>query len=347
MVYSLKTFQSNHRSQNDAEPIKIAIAGLGHQGQKHLAASLNLVQKGIVELTALCDANPGTWQTLSNQIPCYSTYEEMAEKEKFDVLILALPHTLHTSVAKDALERNIHVLKEKPFALTFNEASELLKLAKLKGCHLKVAQQRIFHPFYSKAKEFIKGLGRIRYLDYSFVLNDNSDSWYWSKAQGGGCWHGLGWHGCWILSFFLGLPQIVHLQCISGKRRTTPYDTDDTAFLTCTYDRGTIGRLFLSVCCPNKKEEVFVEGETGSFQLNRNSLRLFDENGKELRTDNTQYDWNLAYERQIESFVSEVRVGNSIVDKTSWEAMLMHDAGLQSSNYQLLGFEVTPNFIAS
>jgi predicted dehydrogenase len=325
---SIKVPQWTNCQQNHEQPVKIAIAGLGRQGYEHFEACLSLASKQLVEVVAVCDSNSLTCEAIRTQfnVPSYTSYEEMAEREKYDALIIALPNALHTPVAKDALTRGIHVLKEKPFALSLEDASDLLEIAALSGCHLRVAQQRLFHPFYSKAKSWLEYLGKIRYFDYSFCLNDNTCSWYWNKELGGGCWYGLGWHGCWILNFFLSLPDSSNLQSMSGKKRSASYNTDDTALLNCTYNSGTIARLFFSVCYPIKKEEIFIEGETASLLLNRDILKLFDADGREIANDTNRYKWSLAYEQQLECFISEIKTGEVLTRDLSWETIVLHNA---------------------
>ena len=52
----------------------------------------------------------------------YDSYEKLLEDKELDVLYLPVPNHLHYSFAKDALNAGKHVIMEKPFTVTAEEA---------------------------------------------------------------------------------------------------------------------------------------------------------------------------------------------------------------------------------
>ena len=57
----------------------------------------------------------------------YSTdYEELLDDQEVDTIYVALPNHLHYEYTKKALQANKHVILEKPFTSTIEEAEELL-----------------------------------------------------------------------------------------------------------------------------------------------------------------------------------------------------------------------------
>lgn len=59
----------------------------------------------------------------------FANWEEMLESTELDAVLIATPHALHYEQARAALLKGLHVLVEKPMALTSQEAYELLDLA--------------------------------------------------------------------------------------------------------------------------------------------------------------------------------------------------------------------------
>lgn len=68
------------------------------------------------------------------QVPvAYDSYEKLLADQSIDVLYLPVPNHLHYSFTKQALEAGKHVILEKPFTVTCEEAKKLAELARVKG----------------------------------------------------------------------------------------------------------------------------------------------------------------------------------------------------------------------
>jgi predicted dehydrogenase len=69
------------------------------------------------------------------------------------VFVCATPETLHYPMAKDALAAGKHVFLEKPIAMTFEEADELIALARRNGVKLTVGYSQRFNPKFAYVKK--------------------------------------------------------------------------------------------------------------------------------------------------------------------------------------------------
>lgn len=98
----------------------------------------------------------------------YGDYREMLEDRGMDVVYIALPNTLHFSFAKEALEAGKHVILEKPFTVTLDEAKGLAKLAGEKNLYLFEAITNQYNPNYEKMKELIPGVGDVKIVQFNF-----------------------------------------------------------------------------------------------------------------------------------------------------------------------------------
>ena len=97
------------------------------------------------------------------QIPAgYDAYEKMLADPKVDVVYVALPNNLHFSFAKEALLAGKHVILEKPFTVTYEEAKEIAAIAREKKLYLFEAITTQYNPNYHKMKELLPRLGDIK-----------------------------------------------------------------------------------------------------------------------------------------------------------------------------------------
>lgn len=103
------------------------------------------------------------------QIPVgYDSYEKLLGDPKVDVVYVALPNNLHFSFAKEALKAGKHVILEKPFTVTYEEAKEIADLAREKKRYLFEAITTQYNPNYDKMKELLPRLGEIKLVALNF-----------------------------------------------------------------------------------------------------------------------------------------------------------------------------------
>lgn len=99
----------------------------------------------------------------------YSTdYNELLNDQEVDTIYVALPNHLHYEYTKLALQANKHVILEKPFTSTLEEAMELKELAMHKNLFLWEAITNQYFPNYFKVKELLSSLGNIKIIQSNF-----------------------------------------------------------------------------------------------------------------------------------------------------------------------------------
>ena len=103
------------------------------------------------------------------QIPVgYDSYEKLLADSKVDVIYVALPNNLHFSFAKEALLAGKHVILEKPFTVTYEEAKEIAAIAREKKLYLFEAITTQYNPNYHKMKELLPRIGDIKLVALNF-----------------------------------------------------------------------------------------------------------------------------------------------------------------------------------
>jgi predicted dehydrogenase len=117
---------------NKLNTIKVAIAGAGFIGPVHIESLRRLPN---IEIVALCHSNEKAAAEKAMQLGIknyYSDFDKMLQIEKPDCVHICTPNDLHYGMARAAIQKGIHVVCEKPLAMTVSEAMELLTLAKEK-----------------------------------------------------------------------------------------------------------------------------------------------------------------------------------------------------------------------
>jgi len=106
--------------------------GVGGWGANHVKTLSRLRAEESIEDFIVIDIDKDRLSYISKLYGCrgYVSLDEALRKEDIEGLIIATPTRLHFEHAKNALERGLHVLVEKPMTTTSSEAKELIDIAK-------------------------------------------------------------------------------------------------------------------------------------------------------------------------------------------------------------------------
>ena len=108
---------------------------------------------------------------------CYSNYSEMADKEnklknKIDVVAIMTPPGSHQKIAEKFIDKNIHIISDKPFAANLRQAKSLFKKIKSNN-KIKYALTHNYsaYPMVREAKTLVgKGkIGKIEYVNFEYI----------------------------------------------------------------------------------------------------------------------------------------------------------------------------------
>ena len=84
---------------------------------------------------------------------CYDSYEALAADPEVEAIYIATPNTLHYENCKLCLEQGKHVLCEKPFTISPEQARELYRLAEEKHLFLMEAFWIWLLPLYDRLRQ--------------------------------------------------------------------------------------------------------------------------------------------------------------------------------------------------
>ncbi len=97
----------------------------------------------------------------------YYDYDELLDSDA-DTIYIALPNFLHYSFAKKALEKNKHLIIEKPITSNYQEAKELKELAQKKHLIILEAMNVHYLPSYKSIKKNIDKVGKLKIVSLNY-----------------------------------------------------------------------------------------------------------------------------------------------------------------------------------
>lgn len=156
------------------------------------------------------------------------SYYEIINDPAIELVIVNTPDFLHFEMAKQAIEAGKHVVVEKPFTKTSEEAIELIDLARKKGVILTVYQNRRLDGSFLTVKKVVEEnlLGRIVEFEAHYDRFRNfirEGSWKEDGDERTGVLFNLGSHIVDQTMNLFGLPVAVtaHLAVLRTGGRTT------------------------------------------------------------------------------------------------------------------------------
>jgi predicted dehydrogenase len=212
--------------------LKVGIVGFGFMGRMHFRHWKMLPE---VEIVAICDANPNiredTKKAVGNiqgaegeidleGIELYRDLEEMIAQARPDAISLTLPTYLHADSSEKALARGVHVLCEKPMALTVEDCDRMIQAARRSGKILQIGHCVRFWPEYAKAKEIVDSgeYGRVVAAMFQRLGAPPAwsvDNWFLDERRSGGVALDLHIHDTDYVQYVFGVPKGV---CSHGAK---------------------------------------------------------------------------------------------------------------------------------
>lgn len=225
---------------------RVGIIGCGWIAPFHVEALNRLAQRAEVIWTADPDreraARIASTFTDAGNIDVLSDYRDGLER--IDAAVILVPHHLHHPITMDALRAGCHVLLEKPFALTLDEADDMIAEAETQGKTLMIALPHRYRVSTQAFKQLIDSgeYGRLFMLD-AFMDEDNREyvtgGWFVKKATlGGGVFFSASAHMLDVMLWIAGDAQAVSMV---GAHAGIPMEGEDTAISVIKFKNGVVG----------------------------------------------------------------------------------------------------------
>jgi len=148
--------------------LRIALFGAGKMALHH-AKAIGLQENA--KLVAIADPEADREmlrEILGPEVLVFPGGEDLLQKCAPDIVHVCTPPGTHSALAYLALSRGAHVYVEKPFALTSNDAANMINLAKETGRRICAGHQLLYESPALRAHEFLKNIGKISYVESYF-----------------------------------------------------------------------------------------------------------------------------------------------------------------------------------
>jgi glucose-fructose oxidoreductase len=185
-------------SGRDSRKIRYAVIGQGYISQIAVLPAFAHAAKNS-ELAALVSDDPEKLRKLSKKyqvenICSYDEYDELMKSGEVDAVYLALPNNLHRDYTIRAARAGVHVLCEKPMAVTEQECEEMISACGENKVKLMIAYRLHFEEANLKAIELVKTgkIGEPRIFNSIFTNQVETGNIRLRRETGGGTLYDIG-----------------------------------------------------------------------------------------------------------------------------------------------------------
>ena len=183
--------------KNHGKKIRYAVVGLGHIAQVAVLPAFKHANNS--QLCALVSDDPVKRHGLGRKYGVkytysYDEYDECLAGGYVDAVYIALPNSMHCDYTVRAARAGIHVLCEKPMAVTERECEQMIETAKQHRVKLMIAYRLHFEEANLKAVELAQSgkLGKVRLFNSVFTMQVRDKDIRLKRELGGGTLYDIG-----------------------------------------------------------------------------------------------------------------------------------------------------------
>lgn len=282
---------------DETPPVRIGIAGLVHD---HVHGILNqLARPGAVEIVGIAEQNPAVVARFKEQ---YSIPEKLLFKDLESLIaetkpsaVMAFTSTFdHKKIVEDCAPHGVHVMMEKPLAVSVEHGKAMADLAEKHDVHLMVNYETTWYRSNHAAFDLVreqKAIGEIRKV----VVMDGHEgpveigcseaflAWLTDPVlNGGGALTDFGCYGANLMTWLMGDARPISVSAVTQQIKPDVYPrVDDEATIVLTYPRAQ-AIIQASWNWPFNRKDMEVYGRTGyAHTAGHYGVRLKTDSGPE------------------------------------------------------------------
>lgn len=246
-----------------------------------------------VEIVGGTDSRPEQRAVLVAHAPgarWYATTAELLSQAAVDFVDICTPPASHAPLIRQALERGVHVLCEKPLVGALDDLAPLVRLAGKTGRVLHTVHNWHHAPIVRRTTELIREgrIGRVNHVVWhtlrtrpAAVGDERGGNWRVDPAvAGGGVLTDHGWHVFYVVQRWIGA-QPRSVSATLERRRYTSWGVEDTASVRVTYGEAT-AEILLTWASDVRRNWAEVSGTAGVLELRDDTLVLKGDGGADL-----------------------------------------------------------------
>lgn len=269
--------------------MKYALIGCGRIAANHVQAVLN---NGL-EFTAACDLELENIDKLlakhglenNSNIARYTDYKQMIEENPtIELIAIATSSGMHAEIALYCIEHGIHIIIEKPMAMSMADAEEIIRRSEEKGVKVCACHQNRFNIAVQKTRKAVEEgrFGKFSHGSIHVRWNRNQEyyeqaAWRGTWAEDGGCLMNQCIHGIDLLRWMLG-EEVDTVYGITRRQQHDYLETEDVGMAVVSFKNGAVATIegTTNVYPKNLEETLYLFGENGTVKIGGKSTNNLD-----------------------------------------------------------------------
>jgi predicted dehydrogenase len=228
--------------------LKVGLVGFGSVARVHMNAYQDLPR---IRVVAVVDTDPVKVAEVKRKydVPGYAALEDMLGQVELDIVCVCTPPATHESVVCQCAAAKVHILCEKPLALSIEACERMIKACQENDVRLCYGASYRYLPAITVARKLILegGIGTVQLLREQLVGGrgpegrDTLSFEHYPRLGPGGSGMGLCDHGIHLIDTFAWLADS-HATRAWGRGNVSG-EAQQPEFLHVQYDNGAAGHL--------------------------------------------------------------------------------------------------------
>lgn len=271
--------------------MRYALIGCGRIATNHMKAAVN----NQLEISAVCDVVPEHMEVLlakhelqnDMSILRYTDYKSMIQEVKPDLVSIATESGIHAEIALFCIDHGVHVIIEKPMAMSISDANEIIRHSEEKHVKVSACHQNRFNIAVQEMRHALEA-GRFGRLSHGSIhVRWNRNQGYYDQAP---------WRGTWAQDGGALMNQCIHgidllrwtfggeIEEVYGQTRQQFHDyleAEDVGMAVVKFKNGAIATIegTTNVYPKNLEETLYIFGEKGTVKIggtSTNNINVWD-----------------------------------------------------------------------
>jgi predicted dehydrogenase len=232
--------------------LRTAILGCGGFASRHAQNLITL--SADIELTAFCDHHDQNARAFSEKYSegkgrIFTDHHEMFEKAALDLVVICLPPFAHSDEVELASQHNVHMLIEKPIALSSEHAWRMVEAAEKARIKTQVGFMFRFGAGIEQLKKLITSseIGPVGLMSARYFCNSLHAPWWRDRSKSGGQLIEQVIHMVDLMRYLMGDAVSVYSRQENLFHRDVPdYTVEDVSATVFGFQGGGIGVIYAS-----------------------------------------------------------------------------------------------------
>ena len=258
----------------DPEPVRVAVVGLTHT---HVHWVLGREDRGDIEIVGIYETNRDLAERYSAQHGysmdlVWDDLDAMLDAVRPEAVLAFNPIYDHLATVQAAAPRGIHVMVEKPLAVSLEHAEQMAALAREHGIELLTNYETTWYGSTHAARRIAPELGPMRKLvvrdghqgPKEIGVNEEFLEWLTDPVlNGGGALTDFGCYGANLITWLMRGERPLSVTAVTQQIKPDVYpDVDDEATIIVTYPE-TQGIIQASWNWPMNRKDLSLYGRDG------------------------------------------------------------------------------------